>query len=68
VQGDLEVGSVAPDVRSIAELLAERLDVARGATRLEFEFQDGRLLRVHRHERIAATALPRWREPDGDAG
>jgi hypothetical protein len=57
---DLEASAVAPDIRSLAELLAERLDLARGPTRIEFEFEDGRLLRVHRHERIPATGLHRY--------
>jgi len=63
--GDRGVAGAAlsPDTRALMELVAERLDVGSGTTRLEAEFQDGRLLRVHRHEKLAATALDRFDRP-----
>lgn len=68
MERDLELGSVPPDARSLLEVLAERLDLASGTTRLEAEFQDGRLLRVHRHEKLAAGGLDRFDRRGGDAG
>lgn len=53
------------DTRSLAELLAERLDVAVGRTRLELEFEDGRLKVLHRHERLSASGLSRFDEGGG---
>ena len=52
--------ALSPSTRSLAEVLAERLDLAVGHTRLELEYEDGRLLRIHRHEKIAVTALGRF--------
>ena len=60
-----EAEALAPPTRSLAEVLAERLDLAVGHTRLELEFEDGRLLRIHRHEKIAATALGRFDRTEG---
>lgn len=45
--------------RELAELLAERLDLAVGNCRLELVFERGRLVHVWRHERIGATSLER---------
>lgn len=53
---------LSPPTRSLAEALAERFDLTVGRQRLELEFEDGHLVRVHRHERIAASALGRFDE------
>lgn len=60
---ELDAATLGLDVRSLAETLAARLDAARGPTRLEFEYEDGRLLRVHRHEKIGVASLARFDEP-----
>jgi hypothetical protein len=57
---ELDAAAIAPDARSLAEVLAERLDAGRGNWRLEFEFEDGRLRRVHRHETLGTASLARF--------
>lgn len=46
--------------RELAEALAVRLALELGRQRLELEYEDGHLVRVHRHERFPATALGRF--------
>jgi hypothetical protein len=49
--------SIPLATRELAELLAERLDLAVGLSRLELLFERGRLVHVWRHEKIKATSL-----------
>lgn len=60
MSADLDGSMIAPDARSLAEVLAERLDAGRGAWTLEFVFEDGRLRRVHRHETLVPASLERF--------
>jgi len=49
---------VAADLRGLVEYVAERLDVGGpGDNWLELHFQDGRLRKIYRHEKVAAKAL-----------
>ncbi len=58
----LNARELPPDTRSLAELLAERLDCSVGRWRVELEIEDGELRLVWRHERIGAGALGRFDE------
>ena len=61
--GRLEAATRLPaDTRLLAELLAERLDLAVGHVRVELELDDGRLVSLWRHERIGARSL--WKYDD----
>jgi hypothetical protein len=51
--------SVPLATRELAELLAERLELAVGVSRLELVFEGGRLVHVWRHERVGAASLSR---------
>lgn len=55
-----DAAMLSPTTRSLAEALATRLELTVGRQRIELEFDDGHLVRVHRHERIPATALGRF--------
>lgn len=71
LMGDLALpGEALPqDTRLLAELLAERLDMAIGTCRVELELQNGVLRAVWRHDRTAAAALRRFDPPPrGAAG
>lgn len=60
MQGDSAVPRDSPTVRDLAELLARRLKLTTGRTRVELEFEDGRLVAVHLHERVSATGFARF--------
>ena len=52
----LEAARLAPPTRSLLSILAERLDLAVGATRLEVEYEDGEPVRLH----LRLSWSPRW--------
>ena len=49
--------ALPPDVRTLIEILFERMNAAVGHWELEFAATDGRLRRWHRHERGSANEL-----------
>lgn len=51
---------LAPDVRSLCETVAERLNLAVGVSRFEAELVDGRLQVVWLHSRFGATQLEQF--------
>ena len=44
--------AVSPEDKALLEMLAERLDLAVGRTRLELDFRDGRLIDAWKKMRI----------------
>jgi hypothetical protein len=54
-------GSDVPtDVRSLLEVVAERLNVGTGTARLIVDLQDGRVTMLSRQERIKGSDLERF--------
>jgi hypothetical protein len=49
--------SIPLATRELAELLAERLDLAVGTCRLELQLQDGALVHVWAHAKLKASSL-----------
>jgi hypothetical protein len=52
-----------PEVRALAELLAERVDAGAGSWRLILDLTDGRLRALIRSEKVGATQLEERFEP-----
>lgn len=52
-----------PQVRALAEMLAEHVDAGAGSWRLILDFRDGRLRALIRSEKIGATQLEERFEP-----
>lgn len=54
MQAVSEAAALPPDLRALIEHVMERLGMGSGSWRGEFEFQDGRLTVLRRHEKIHA--------------
>ena len=49
--------ALPPDARTLAETLAERLDLATEKCRIELELSDGRLVAVWLHRKLMGRAI-----------